>query len=411
MIKSTKTTLKFSNKKKLDNLHSFIDEYRNVMSQFVNLLWNTENVKCLLDKDLTSKVNNTWLSARAIQCAGKQASGIVRGCKKKQQKRLFQINKFKKLGMFKKARKLQRIYDNIKISKPNIDIVQPELDNRFVKINLNNDTKFDGWLTLSSLGKKLKIIIPFKKTKHFNKMLESGNIKGGIRISNEDITFMFDIPEPTVKNEGKIIGIDIGQLTTFTCSDGQTIDKDNHGHTYSSICKRLSRRKKGSKNFRKTERQRSNYINWSINRLNLDGVGRVNLENIKYLRKYKRTSRLLSHWNYAELFDKLESKLNDAGVQINKISPTYTSQRCSVCGWTRKRNRKGKLFKCDKCSFECDADLNGSLNISFDLPLITKGERLQQKNRKGFYWNVVSKEPIVPNVQKINCNNIFQYNL
>ena len=48
-----------------------------------------------------------------------------------------------------------------------------------------------------------------------------------------------------------------------------------------------------------------------------------------------------------------------------------------------------------------DADLNASLNISFDLVPITKQERLQQKNRTGFYWIGVGQEHIVPDVQKI----------
>lgn len=408
MIKSTKTTLKFSNKRKLDNLNLFVNEYRNVVSHFVDVLWFENEIKCLLPKEITDKVDS-WLSARAIQCAGKQASGIVRGCRKKQSKRMFQINKFKKLGMFKKARKLQRIYDDVKLSKPNINQVQPELDSRFVKIDLDNSTTFDGWLTLSSLGNKLNIPIPFKKSKHFNKMLESGILKDGVRISKTDITLMFELPEPSKKVDGKVIGIDIGQITTLTCSDGQSIEADNHGHTYQSICKKLARKKKGSRNFEQAEKHRTNYINWSVNQINLSGIKKVNLENIKHLRRGNRTNRLMSHWNYAELFDKLETKLNDAGVQINKVSPTYTSQRCSACGWTRKSNRKGKQFKCDKCSFECDADFNGSLNISFDLPPIKKEERLQQKNRKGFYWNVVSEAPIVPHVQK--ANDIFQYNL
>lgn len=399
MIKSTKTTLKFSNKQKLENLNHFILEYRNVVSYFVDLLWKMDNVESLLPKELTDNVE-TWLSARSIQCAGKQASGIVRGCRKKQSKRLFQINKFKKLGMFKKARKLQRIYDNVKVSKPNIQEVQPELDSRFIKIDMNNKTSFDGWLTLSSLGNKLKIVIPFKKSKHFNKMLSVGVLKDGIIISKSDITLMFEIPEPIQKTDGKTIGIDVGQLTTLTCSDGQKVDGDNHGHTYQTICKKLARKKKGSRNFEQTENHRTNYINWSVNQIKLDGIKKVNLENIKHLRRGVRTNRLMSHWNYAELFDKLETKLSDAGVQMNKVSPTYTSQRCSRCGWTRKRNRKGKQFKCDKCSFECDSDLNGSVNISLDLPLISKEERLQHKNRKGFYWNAVSEVPIVPHVQE-----------
>lgn len=399
MIRSTKTTFNFSNPGKLNTINSFINEYRRVVSLFVDMLWTMDNIKSLLPKELTSNIN-TWLSARAIQCAGKQASGIVRGCQKKQSKRLFQINKFKSQRMYKKARKLQAIYNNTKLSKPNIEIIQPELDSRFVEIDLENETSFDGWLNLTSLGNSLKIVLPFKKHKHFNKLLEKGKLKGGVRISNDDVTFMFEIKDVKVRSEGKTVGIDIGQTTTLTCSDGQSIEKDNHNHTYKSICEKLSRKKKGSKNFNKAEKHRSNYIRWAINKLNLNGVGKVNLERIKNLRRGKRSSRLLSHWNYAELVERLESKLYEAGVQINKVNPTYTSQRCFVCGWTRKKNRKGKQFKCDKCSYECDADLNGSLNISLDLPVIGKEERLQHKNRKGFYWNVVSKEPIVSYVQK-----------
>lgn len=408
MIKSTKTTLKFSNKKKLDAVTTFVDEYRRVVSLFVDILWDMDDIKCLLDKELTDRVD-TWLAARAIQCAGKQASGIVRGCRKKQSKRLFQINKFKKMGMFKKSRILKKIYDNVKLSKPNIQLVQPELDARFVQIDLENPTSFDGWLTLSSLGNKLKIVIPFKKTKHFKKMLELGTLKNGVRLSKESITLMFELNDPLPITDGKVVGIDIGLLTTLTCSDGQTIDADKHGHTYSSICQKLSRKKKGSKNFQQTDKHRNNYIHWAINRLNLNGVKKVNLERIKHLRRGKKSSRLLSHWNYAELVGKLEEKLNDAGVQINKVSPTYTSQRCSRCGWTRKRNRKGKQFKCGQCSFECDSDLNGSLNISLDLPSIKKEERLQRKNIAGFFWNVVSEVPIVPHVKQ--TKDIFQYNL
>ena len=79
------------------------------------------------------------------------------------------------------------------------------------------------------------------------------------------------------------------------------------------------------------------------------------------------------------------------------MNPTYTSQRCSRCGWVRKGNRKGKQFKCDKCGFTHDADLNASSNIALDLPPVWKKERLLQNNRAGFYWNEVGKEPIVPN--------------
>ena len=176
MIRSTKTSLEFSNTEKLNQLHSFIKEYRTVVSKFVDILWTEEKISPLIPKETTSQIT-TWLSARAVQCAAKQASGIVRGTRTKQNRRLWQINKFIKDGCAKKARKLQRIYDNIKQSKPNIDNVECELDSRFVEINLNNPTSFDGWITLTCLGNNLKLKLPFKKHKHFNKLLENSENK------------------------------------------------------------------------------------------------------------------------------------------------------------------------------------------------------------------------------------------
>ena len=392
MIRSTKTSLKFSNVKKLDSLHLFIDEYRNVVSQFVNILWEQKKVKCLIPKETTSLITS-WISKRAIQCAAKQASAIVRGTKQKQSQRLFVIKKLQSEG--KDYSKLQKLYDTLQITKPNV-MVEPELDSRFIKIVMDNPTSFDGWVTLSSLGNSLKIEVPFKKHKHFNKMLLKGTIKSGIRLSKKMITFMFDIEDSKPKTVGSLIGIDVGLKSTLSCSNGQVIQKDNHGHDYMSICKCLSKKRKGSKGFRKVETHRTNYINWTINQLNLKDVKEVNREEIKNLRKGKRNTRLMQSWNYRELFDVMDRKLSEQGVLVNLLNPTYTSQRCSSCGWVRKGNRSGKLFKCDKCFFECDADLNAAINLSLKLKPIGKQQRLKHENRTGFYWTVLDQELIVP---------------
>jgi putative transposase len=399
MIKSTKSTLTFSNTNKLNTLHLFLTEYKRVTTIFVDLLWEQDKVSSLLPKEITSQVD-TWLSARVIQCAGKQASGIVRGTRKKQEKRLHIIKKLNKEGKYKKAKKLKAIYDTNHASKPVINTIEAELDSRFVKINLDNSTTFDGWITLTSLGNKLSIKLPFKKHKHFIKMLEKGIIKEGVRLSDTTCTFMFELPEPILKSEGKTLGIDIGQKTTLSCSNGKTVETDNHGHTYKSICDKLARKKKGSKSFIRTKKHRSNYIRWCVNQIDLSEIKQINLENIKYLRKGKRTSRSLSHWNYKELFDKLESKIIDSGVLINKLNPTYTSQRCSLCGWVRKGNRKLKRFKCDKCGYTADSDLNASINLSLNLTPISDKKRLLRSNRTGFYWNEVGQEPIVSDALK-----------
>ena len=399
MIKSSKLTIKFANSGKKKNLNTFIQEYRNVVSLFVDILWEMEKVPVLLPKEITDQVES-WLSARAIQCAGKQASGIVRGTRKKQDQRRWRIKKLLDEGKNKQARKLEFIDKKKSISKPNIDTLCPELDSRFVTIDFNDHTSFDGFVILSSLGNKLVIKIPLKKHKHFNSLLARGTLKGGVRISTKSITFMFEIETKEKRSAGTIIGIDVGHCNVLSCSNGAQSQKNKDGHDLTTINNILSRKTKGSKGFKRTQKHRTNYINWSINQLNLSDVKEVRLENISNLRKGMRSSRLLSHWTYTEIFAKLESYCLDAGVQIKKVSPTYTSQRCSVCGWTRKANRKGKQFKCKSCGHTMDADLNASLNISFDLAPIKKQERLQQKNRTGFYWLVVGQEHIVPDVLK-----------
>ena len=400
MILSTKTSTKFANTTKQTNLNNFIGEYKTVCKFFVDELWSLDKVPTLLPKDITSKAN-TWLSKRAIQCSAKQASGIVRGTKQKQKQRLYVYNKLLKDGCFRKAKKLKTFIDKAQTSKPNLNSIKPELDSRFVKADLSNKTSFDGWIKLSSLGNKLNLAIPFKKTKHFNKLLnDGGQLRSGVRISNKSLTFMFDLPDAPLKTEGKTIGLDVGIKNVYTTSDCQVSQDDKHGWNLTKIQQRLTRRKKNSKGFERAQAHRTNYINHSVNQLNFSGVNHLKLERIKNLRRGRRSSRLLSHWTYATLFDKLDRTCARLGVQVSRVSPTYTSQRCSQCGWVRKSNRKGRLFKCTSCGHTEDADLNASRNIVLKLPAIGRKQRLQHKNRVGFYWNVVSQECIVSDAQK-----------
>jgi len=404
MIKSTQTSLKFSNTDKLLLVKDFIKEYKSIISQFVDILWDEKKISLLLSKTITSKIN-TFLSSRIIQCAGKQASGIVRGTRAKQEKRKWKIEDFKSKNLLKKARKLQTIYDLTNVSKPKIENIEPELDSRFIKIDLENSTSFDGWITIKSITKSKSrnhLVIPFKRTKHFNKLYKKGTLKTGIRLSKDKITFMFDLPDVIKKSEGKTLGIDIGQITTISCSNNYVSNTNKHGYDLNKINSVLSRRKKGSLGFKRAQDHRTNYINWSVNQLNLTGIKQVNIECIKNLRKGKISSRKLSHWTYKDIFEKVKSYCSECGVHVHEVNPTYTSQRCSSCGWTRKTNRKGKQFKCGKCGFAADADLNASTNISLPLAAIGRQQRLKQTNRTGFYWNVLDQEIIVPDVKKID---------
>ena len=251
----------------------------------------------------------------------------MKGVKKKQDSRLWRINEFHRQGKTEEAEKLQSIYDSIKLSKPIISNIPLELDSRFVKFDFNNSTNFDGWVTLSSLGRKLKITLPVKRTKHFNKY-KLENLKSGIRIDENAITWMFEV-EPNSNTGMESVGIDIGQNSVITVNSQSIPDSDNHSHSLKTITQRLSRRKKGSKRFKKSQEHRKNFINWTINQLNLKNVKEIVREDIKNLRKGKNSSRSLSHWTYTDIFRKLDMLAEEQDVLVTKVNPAYTSQKCS----------------------------------------------------------------------------------
>ena len=402
MIRSSKTSLKFANKCKKESVHHIIDEYKDVLSQLVDILWIMEDIPNLITYEITDQIE-TELSARMVQCAAKQASGIVRGTREKQRRRLFIIKWLTSEGKFKQARKLQHIYDETNVSKPTINNVEMELDSRFVEVEFNRVNSFDGWVTISSIGNQIKLEIPFKKTVKINKFLSIGKMKNGIRLSKKNITLMFEFEGIENTSADNVTGIDIGVNSLLSIDYGneksQSI-KNNHGHDLNSINDRLSRKKKGNNGFRRTITHRTNYINHSINQLNWNKIGTLKIEKIRNLRRGRRTSRKLQHFVYKQIFDKLKSNSERYNVCINEVDPTYTSQRCSCCGWTRKSNRKGLSFKCGNCSHEQNSDMNASSNIRLNLPEIGKKERLKRLNRKGFFWNVISHEPIVRDVKK-----------
>lgn len=229
-------------------------------------------------------------------------------------------------------------------------------------------------------------------------MFEQGTLLGGIRLSTDKVTLNFDIPEPTPTSD-KVVGIDIGQKSILAVSTGQSVDADIHGHTFQSICTKMKRKKKGSKAFARCQKHRQNFINWSLNQLDWSNIGQINREDIKNLRLGRRTSRSLGHWTYSDLVTRLDQKAEEHGVRIVKLSPTYTSQRCSACGWVRKNNRKGKKFVCTNCGHTADADHNASLNLSLTLSPLGGNDRRLHKNLKGFFWSC--QEPIVPGANKL----------
>lgn len=386
MIRSAPSSLKFANTGKRQKIARFMGEYRRVLQFFVSEFWSVEKLQKFGDSKCES-----WLSARAKQCAAKQAVGIVHAVRKKHDSRAFVIKRLKSEGDYVNAERLQRIQDQSVLTLPEIQNANAELDSRFCEIRESNGY-FDLWLKLGSLGEKINIRLPVRKTKTFNKWASKGRLRPSIRLNEGEAAFFFEC-EPE-KRSGATLGVDIGLTKTLSTSAGEQSQADNHGHTLASICKSLTRKRKGSKAFARAQEHRRNHIRWTVNQLNLSGVSEIRLENIKNLRKGRRSSALLARWNYADIFEALKLKCEELGVQVIRVQNAYTSRRCHACGWTEKRNRKGETFKCCKCGHSANADINAAKNIALNLSI----ER--RPNLDQFYWS--AQELIVPAARKVN---------
>jgi IS605 OrfB family transposase len=91
--------------------------------------------------------------------------------------------------------------------------------------------------------------------------------------------------------------------------------------------------------------------------------------NIENLEGFDANNYLLAKWSYYQLQQYISYKAKINGIEVRKINPYHTSQRCSCCGYEDKGNRpKGKkkqaYFKCLKCGKEMNADFNAARNIA-----------------------------------------------
>jgi IS605 OrfB family transposase len=94
------------------------------------------------------------------------------------------------------------------------------------------------------------------------------------------------------------------------------------------------------------------------------------IENLKEIRsntkqRSKQQKRAMHQWSFNRLRDLLTYKAEAQGCMVIGVDPRKTSQRCSRCGHIHRSNRRSQSrFKCRKCGFELNADLNGSRNIA-----------------------------------------------
>lgn len=336
MRRACQLTLKFATASKRKRIAQLLVAYRGAVNFFIRSLWKTRGK---LDAPTLARLKNTRLSARYKSQALKQALEIVVSTKKSA----------KTLGIW--------------ASRPMFR-GSAVLDAKFVTIEVGRGT-FDVVVKLSTLKFRRQISIPTRRTAVMNKWSSTPGavLVQGCGLSERGITLWVELPDAPVKT-GDTVGVDIGINKLMSLSDGSHI-----GTEFRDIMVKLRRRKKGSKGFRRAQRERENYINRAVNSLPWDEVGTIGVENLKNVKKGKSPKRsktfrkAVASWTYCKVLERIGHKAQENRVLVFAVPSAYTSQQCPECGTTSRENRKGEKFVCVSCQFAADADTVGARNV------------------------------------------------
>lgn len=163
-----------------------------------------------------------------------------------------------------------------------------------------------------------------------------------------------EVEEYAKRREAKIKSM---QNQAKQCGDGRV------GHGTKTRVAPIYRAKDKVSNFRDTINHR--YSRALVDYAVKNGYGTIQMEDLSGIKEDTGFPRMLRHWTYYDLQSKTEQKCKEAGVRFIKISPRYTSQRCSRCGNIDRANRPDQAtFLCTSCGFQSNADYNASQNIS-----------------------------------------------
>ncbi len=344
---------------------------------YLHKIWNMETGK-YASTDLY-KLSESKITARFKQLCCKKALDIKRSITEKIDTRKYTIDKIKneikvetnQKNIEKKIKTISNLEKTIeKLNKmPEIKRFSLDLNGNIISIELDSTItkKYKNWIRLNSLGKNYNMYIPFIKTKPFNKWNNIGNLSQFISINNDQIKVVFKF-KVEKKTKGKKVGCDIGLNKVFSFNNGHQSNPNELRREQPKIHKYICKKVHGSNNCRKARNERDLYINYSINRMNLKGIKILYLEDIKYLRFGKRCSRFLKCWRYRHIFNRIEARCEENGIEVVKVNPCNTSRRCFECKWVFKENRNKeecKIFNCTKCNHCDDSDVNGAKNIKY----------------------------------------------
>ena len=231
----------------------------------------------------------------------------------------------------------------------------------------------DGKLNLSKIG-NIKIVLH----REIEGIIKTCTIKKDI--DQWYVSFSVEIDIPIIPVEVKTeTGIDVGLKSLITMSNGSQIEPPEFLRVSEKKLtreqKRLSRKKKRSQNrkkqviivakvHRRIRNQRKDFAHKTSRRL-VKEYDRIVFEDlqIQNMVKNHHLAKSISDAGWSQLINFTKTKAEYAGKIVESVNPRNTSQNCSGCGNTVKKDISERVHSCPFCGLVLDRDHNAAINI------------------------------------------------
>lgn len=339
IVRSTKTNLKYLTENKRQMLEVILEEYTRVCNRYIEKFWSKPIACYALVKSVLDVTS--WLSFRMCQCAAREALGMISAAKESgKEKAVMPIHHGK------------RMY----------------LSSAMLTYEATGRAKgFDGWLKFTSIGSKIKMFLPIRKHRQFNKWDAMGKMNSAWIITPKYIQFSWTIETGIKQDTDRTLGVDTGINALASTSDGK-----QYGTDIKQCIETIKRRKHGSKGQKRAVarlKQRMGEVAKEV----LSTCNAVVVEKLKNITKNtkkfpkrrlgKNVRRTIGRWNVRYWLNRLQQLSEENRVSFRSVPAYFTSVTCPSCGNTDRGNRNGTIFKCQNCNHTDNADVNAAKNI------------------------------------------------
>lgn len=180
------------------------------------------------------------------------------------------------------------------------------------------------------------------------------------------------------------IGVDMGIKELLFDSNGNSVANINKSNSIIKLTKslkrqqrKLSRRVKGSENFKKQKvivqrlHRRIKNIKTDLKRKTVLEIVRRNPQfvtiehlNVKGMMKNRKLSNAFQQIGIGYFIEWLKAKCLEYEIELRQVDHFYpSSQICSSCGFRKKMPLHVRTYDCDNCGNSLDRDLNAAINL------------------------------------------------